>query len=105
MVNGWVTVREIESERDFSSPFVSGQRADRRLGLQWYRRFPDGRVENFRPAGSCTSPRSILLSIDRALQSGRPLVGRVVLTDEHELAALCPTSIRQRLHGRSGTRD
>jgi hypothetical protein len=77
-----VTVREIENGCDFGGPFVSGQRDDRHLGLRWYGRIPDGRVENFRAAKLRFAEVDPAL-IDQALQSGRPLVGRVVLTDEH----------------------
>jgi len=76
-----VTVREIESGRDFGGPFVSGHRDDRHLGLRWYGRGPGGRVENFRGAKLRFAEVDPVL-IDQALRTGRPLVGRVVLTDE-----------------------
>lgn len=76
-----VTVREIDGGRDFGGPFVSGHRDDRHLGLRWYGRAPDGRIENFRGALRFVEVDPAL--IDEALRTGRPLLGRVVLTDEH----------------------
>ena len=61
---------------------LPGRRDDPHLGLRWYGRIPDGRVENFRAAKLRFAEVDPAL-IDQALQSGRPLVGRVVLTDEH----------------------
>jgi Family of unknown function (DUF5990) len=77
-----VTVRETENGRDFGGPFVSGHRDDRHLGLRWYGRIPDGSVENFRVAKLRFVEIQPAL-IDQALVTGRPLIGRVVLTDEH----------------------
>jgi hypothetical protein len=77
-----VTVREIDSGRDFGGPFVSGHRDDRHLGLRWYGRGPDGRIENFRGAKLRFAEVDPVL-IDEALRTGRPLLARVVLTDEH----------------------
>jgi hypothetical protein len=77
-----VTVREIDRGRDFGGPFVSGHRDDRHLGLRWYGRAPDGRIENFRGAKLRFVEVDPVL-IDEALRTGRPLLGRVVLTDEH----------------------
>ena len=77
-----VTVREIDSGRNFGGPFVSGDRDDRHLGLRWYGRAPDGRIENFRGAKLRFAEVDPAL-IDEALQTGRPLLGRVVLTDEN----------------------
>jgi Family of unknown function (DUF5990) len=76
-----VTVRETENARDFGGPFVSGHRDDRHLGLRWYGRSPDGSVENFRGAKLRFAEIQPAL-IDQALETGHPLIGRVVLTDE-----------------------
>jgi hypothetical protein len=77
-----VTVRDIDSGHDFGGPFVSGDRDDRHLGLRWYGRGPDGNVENFRGAKLRFAEVDPAL-IDQAMRTGRPLVGRVILTDEH----------------------
>ena len=50
-------------------------------GRSWYGRSPDGSVENFRGAKLRFAEIDPAL-IDQALQTGHPLVGRVMLTDE-----------------------
>jgi hypothetical protein len=80
--NDAVELVEIDSGRDFGGPFVSGHRDDRHLGLRWYGLAPDGRIENFRGAKLRFVEVDPAL-IDEALRTGRPLLGRVVLTDEH----------------------
>ena len=52
------------------------------LGLRWYGRGPDGNVEEL-PWREAAVRRGRFGIIDQALRTGRPLVGRVILTDEH----------------------
>jgi hypothetical protein len=98
-----VTVREIENGRDFGGPFVSGQRDDRHLGLRWYGRIPDGRVENFRAAKLRFAEVDPAL-IDQALRTGVPSSG-VSCSPTSTAGRAVPAFIRQRSRGRSGTPD
>jgi Family of unknown function (DUF5990) len=85
-----------EAKLDQRGPFVLGPRGERYLGLRWLRRDADGRDVVFRGA------KFRLFEMDRALfeqalREGRPLMGRLGLTDEQgwpRCATVRPPAIR-----------
>ena len=68
-----------EGKRPHAAPGGAARR--RSAGLRWYGRSPDGSVENF-PGAKLRFAEIDPALIDQALQTGHPLVGRVMLTDE-----------------------
>ena len=66
---------------DQRGPFVHGPRGERHLGLRWLRAEPDGSRSVFRGAKFRLFEMDPTL-FEAALETGRPLLGRVGLTDE-----------------------
>jgi hypothetical protein len=79
---------------------LPGRRDDPHLGLRWYGRIPDGRVENFR-AAKLRFARSILPSLTRRYKAGVPLSG-VSCSPTSTAGRAVPAFICQRSRGRSG---
>ena len=73
--------RDDDGDLDFGGPFVLGPRDERHLGLRWLRREGDGSSSVFRAAKLRLFEMDPSL-FETALERGRPLVGRLGLTDE-----------------------
>jgi hypothetical protein len=77
-----IAVRRTADGWDYGGPYVSGDRSDRHLGIHWVEVGDDGTMALFRGA----KLRLVELDgalIDGAIASGRRLVARVNMTDEH----------------------
>jgi Family of unknown function (DUF5990) len=77
-----IAVRQTRDGWDYGGPYVSGDRSDRHLGIRWVEIGGDGTMSVFRGA----KLRLVELDgalIDDAIASGRRLIARVDMTDEH----------------------